>query len=795
MHALDLRPELGAGAAARLPSGPVLPVRPGVAGAAPGRGRAETVHHVVQEEREWEAGLEGPPQAVRGDLHLPAPEDVLARALRALGVGEGPAVEVQPQGPDLRLVEEAEAVVPVGVAEEDGEGGGHRVQDLAVQRGLEGALVRQVLAPLLGGAHHVEARVAPGDDRPDRALDDRDELRVPPQGAEEERDLPFYVLVRPPRPAAVGEPREGLAERSEQHLPHVQPPDHVRHPQAVGVEEHRPDVREAGVGGRGDVVDERELPPLVHVDEELPVAPREVDEDDDVDAHRLLLLHLLALLLLASLLPRLRLLRRRSFPLLLLSLGLLRLHTRDKLSFRLNFSLSFSLFSFACSCLLSLRRFPLLTLFRLHLLLFLSLLPTLLLLLRFHRFLLLLLLRLLPLPLRPRPGDELGPELLEDVPRVLDPPHRPGLGVALEQEHAPVRALAEEAADGGPEVPLAREFVEVQGRDGLPLRLRPHELPGVRAEGGEGQQLDLRADWFCGEGLSALSVHRLRLLLVQLLRIAASGPLRRRCRLLLLVVPGLLGPSVDHARRERDQVRVRLVGEVHLADVDVEGRLDRLAALLEVHHAAHALRGRRPQQPSRALLECLRRAGVAEGLGEALDEAREHVHVVPAEARPQVRPGRGRPRRPLRLLPLALLAGGKDGRERVELREQALLARGEQVPALEHLLLETVQQRRRQAVVRVDLLHHDDDPERRVDLAEPVRGSERQADVELVPKLRVVLVQEVVERLVECFAVDEHDRAPLCHAELDLLQGRHDLQVALVRGEVGAVDHLGGRVP
>ena len=56
-----------------------------------------------------------------------------------------------------------------------------------------------------------------------------------------------------------------------------------------------------------------------------------------------------------------------------------------------------------------------------------------------------------------------------------------------------------------------------------------------------------------------------------------------------------------------------------------------------------------------------------------------------------------------------------------------------------------------------------------MDLAESVGGSERESNVQLASEFGVVLVQQVIERLVQGFAVDQNHSAALSHAKLHLL--------------------------
>ena len=229
---------------------------------------------------------------------------------------------------------------------------------------------------------------------------------------------------------------------------------------------------------------------------------------------------------------------------------------------------------------------------------------------------------------------------------------------------------------------------------------------------------------------------------------------------------------------EIDEVRVRLLLKVHALPV---------VELAELHAVrTHDALGRRdPQQSVNGLAEDL----VLVEREIAAVREREHQR----RERVLVEADKGRGGNVLLVaLELSQRAGVDElGGPALETAHERRLLRVQEVLAHEHLLLEAVQQRRRELGVGGLGLDDHQYAELAVHRHETAVRAECDAHEALLLVLDVVLVEHVVQTLVQVLRVDQHHGATVGHAALDGLDVEADVEVGLVVREVAAEQHRG----
>mmetsp|Transcript_29867 Transcript_29867/g.58363 ORF Transcript_29867/g.58363 Transcript_29867/m.58363 type:complete len:416 (-) Transcript_29867:3763-5010(-) len=279
-----------------------------------------------------------------------------------------------------------------------------------------------------------------------------DELLVVSKRVQEEADLLLDIFVG--TLVEVHQARKRTAERRKKNPLEIEQFHDLLHGK-IGVE-HSLNVRKTSVGGGLDVVHESHPPPLVEVDQELKIATRQVNQDDNVDAWWTVI-------------------DRPSLAFCALSFrgcGFT-LGGRGALSFRCRTfafdGLALALGGFALWCL---------------------------------RFLGILgLSRLAIFDILPAPAQELASRVLDDVPSMFDAAERGSLRVTLQHEDGAVTAGIEEIGDGGPEVTLGRQFVKGASGNLLPLRMLAKSFARMKRHWCEGEDLRLDAHVVPGPGL------------------------------------------------------------------------------------------------------------------------------------------------------------------------------------------------------------------------------------------------------------------------------------------------------
>mmetsp|Transcript_30921 Transcript_30921/g.103009 ORF Transcript_30921/g.103009 Transcript_30921/m.103009 type:complete len:462 (-) Transcript_30921:7677-9062(-) len=244
------------------------------------------------------------------------------------------------------------------------------------------------------------------------------------------------------------------------------------------------------------------------------------------------------------------------------------------------------------------------------------------------------------------------------------------------------------------------------------------------------------------------------------------------------------GLVLDKLLSKGGQVGVHLLLEILRDHVEAKLRDPLLLGVSAGDHA-HSLRGQHQGQHALRLLQQLLHRELV------LVTPPQHEHQGGQKLRVVARNG---PRPALGGLGggIRVLHGSAHGLPELDQPVQkGLVLLHHEVLSQEDLLLEAIQQRWRQPVVRVgDLGHHDDAEESMHRALLHGLRAVCDADVPLAAEIHEVLVEQVVQRLVERVAVDEHQRDRLLHEGLDPLQVHGDEDVVLVVREGTAEHHF-----